>query len=67
MPENQYKEAEDKGASVAKPVSHTGWRATGGTHPLAPHLFSINETQRSRVNSGSWQTFLSSGFYPFLS
>lgn len=42
-----------KGAAVAKPVSNTGWRATGGMHPLAPHLFSINETRRSRANSGS--------------
>lgn len=45
MPENQYREAEDKGASVAKSVSYTGWRTTGGTHPLAAHLFSINETE----------------------
>lgn len=53
MPENQYRETEDKGTSVAKPMSYTGWRTTGGTHPLAPHLFSINETWRNRVNSGS--------------
>lgn len=53
MPENQYKDAVDKEVSVAEPKSLTGWRTMGGTHSLAPDLFSINETQRRSVNSGS--------------
>lgn len=51
MPENRYKKLQTKWP--LKPTFYTGWRTTGGTHPLAPYLFSINGTKRNRINSRS--------------